>query len=86
VGVDSRGGQPLQAFAANLAATTKALKSWNDRFIGNVKLQILVVNELILRLDVAMESMALSHGERGLQKHLKGKLLGLASLERTIAR
>jgi hypothetical protein len=33
-----------------------------------------------------MESRALSHGERGLRKLLKRKLLGLASLERTIAR
>jgi hypothetical protein len=77
---------PFKGLAAKLAATAKALMSWNDRFIGNVKLQILVVNELILRLDVAMESRALSHGERGLRKHLKGKLLSLASLERTIAR
>ncbi|KAM0829122.1 hypothetical protein ACQ4PT_067074 [Festuca glaucescens] len=77
---------PSKRLAAKLSATAKALTSWNDRFIGNVKLQILVANELILRLDVAMESRALSRGERGLRKLLKGKLLGLASLERTIAR
>jgi hypothetical protein len=76
----------FKLLAAKLATTAKALTSWNDRFIGNVKLQILVANQLIMRLDVAMESRALSRGERGLRKLLKGKLLGLASLERTIAR
>jgi hypothetical protein len=43
-------------------------------------------NELILRLDVAMESRALFVEERGFRRLLKRKLLGLASLERTIAR
>jgi hypothetical protein len=77
---------PFKQLAAKLVATARALTSWNNRFIGNVKLQILVANELILRLDVAMESRALSQGERGMRKLLKRKLLGLASLEMTIAR
>jgi hypothetical protein len=40
---------PFKRLAAKLAATAKALTSWNDRFIGNVKKQILIANELILR-------------------------------------
>jgi hypothetical protein len=56
---------PFKRLAAKLAATAKALTSWNDRFIGSVKRQILVANELILRLDGAMESRPLSQGERG---------------------
>jgi hypothetical protein len=77
---------PFKRLAGKLAATAKALSSWNDRFIGNNKKQILLANELILRLDVAMESRALSVEERGFRRLLKRKLLGLASLERTIAR
>jgi hypothetical protein len=77
---------PLKRLAAKLSSTAKALSSWSDRFIGNNKLRILVANELILRLDVAMESRALSAEERGFRRLLKRKLLGLASLERTIAR
>jgi mannosylglycoprotein endo-beta-mannosidase len=77
---------PFKRLAAKLSATAKALSSWSDRFIGNNKLRILVANELILRLDVAMESRALSVEERGFRRLLKRKLLGLASLERTIAR
>jgi hypothetical protein len=50
---------PFKRLAGKLSATARALCSWSDRFIGNNKLQILVANELILRLDVAMESRAL---------------------------
>ena len=42
--------------------------------------------EVILRLDVAMESRDLSAMERKLRRTLKQKLLGLCALERSIAR
>ena len=45
-----------------------------------------MATEIILRFDVAMESRALSPAERNLRRTLKCKLLGLASLERSIAR
>lgn len=38
-----------------LWATAKALKSWSDKWIGNVKIQIAIALELILRSDEAME-------------------------------
>jgi hypothetical protein len=65
---------------AKLIATSKALTSWNDCFIGSNKNQIPLANKLILHLDVAMESRALSVEERAFRKLLKRKLLGLASL------
>jgi hypothetical protein len=46
----------------------------------------LVAHEVIARLDAAQESRALSVDEQSLRKGLKRRLLGLASLERTIAR
>ena len=64
----------------------KKLASWSDRFIGNTKHQILVATEVILSLDVAMESRAFSAVKINLRRVLKRKLLGLASLEWTIAR
>lgn len=76
---------PFKHLAAKPAATAKALASWNDRFIGSNKKQILIANELILRLDVAMESRPLSTEERDFRKLLKRNLLGLSSLERTVA-
>lgn len=69
-----------------LRATSKALQRWSDRWIGNVKLQTLIALEVIARIDRAMDTRELSMGEHGLRKVLKQKLLGLASLQRTIAR
>lgn len=68
-----------------LRITGKKLQRWSDKWIGNVRLQIAIALELILRLDVAMDSRELSTVEFELRKTLKRKLLGLCSLQRTIA-
>jgi hypothetical protein len=44
-----------------------------------------VVREVVLRLDIAIESQQLSPDERRLWAHLKHAYLGLASLERTMS-
>jgi hypothetical protein len=74
---------PFKRLDQKLRATAKRLASWSSKFIGSVKMQILMAIELILRFDVAMESRDLSPEERALRRLLKKKLLGLASLERT---
>lgn len=79
-------GNPFVALNNKLRATAKRLQMWSDRWIGNVKLQISIAMEVILWLDVASESRPLTHAEHELRKTLKRKLLGLCSLERTIAR
>jgi hypothetical protein len=77
---------PFKRLDLKLRATAKRLASWSSKFIGSVKMQILMATELITRFDVAMESRVLAPEERALRRLLKKKLLGLASLERTIAR
>lgn len=79
-------GNPFAVLDNKLRATAKALQSWSDRWIGNVCLQIGIAMEIIGRLDVASEGRQLSDQEHGLRKVLKRKLLGLSSLDRTIAR
>lgn len=51
---------PFQRVAFRLRHVARRLRSWSDKFIGNVKLQLLIVTEVILRLDVAMERRLLS--------------------------
>ncbi|XP_073363516.1 uncharacterized protein [Aegilops tauschii subsp. strangulata] len=77
---------PFKRLAAKLKATAKALARWSARYIGNIKQQLLIATEVILRLDVAMENRTLSNAEVELRRTLKQKLLGLASLQRSIAR
>ncbi|KAM0875824.1 hypothetical protein ACQ4PT_036547 [Festuca glaucescens] len=54
--------------------------------VGSIRDLILVANELILRLEVAQDDRPLTATELWLRRSLKLKVLGLAFLQRTIAR
>jgi hypothetical protein len=73
---------PVMAFDAKLRRTTKALRQWGQRTQSSNTLLFQVANELILRLDEAMEVRLLSLEESRLRSFLKGRCLALASLER----
>jgi mannosylglycoprotein endo-beta-mannosidase len=77
---------PFKRLDALFRNTAKALQAWGQRRVGNVKIQMAIANLVILRLDAAHDRRQLSEGEAWLRKTLKVSLLGLASLERTIAR
>jgi hypothetical protein len=55
---------PFKRLDLKLKATAKCLSTWSSRFIGNIKIQILLATEVILWLDVAMDSRLLSPEER----------------------
>lgn len=77
---------PYSTLNDKFRATARKLQAWSSKWIGNVRLQIAIALEIILRLDVAMDTRPLSVAEIDLRRTLKRKLLGLSSLERTIAR
>jgi hypothetical protein len=54
--------------------------------VGDIRLQLAAARAVILELDLAQETRALSTEERDLRRQLKGNVLGLSSLERTMAR
>jgi hypothetical protein len=62
------------------------LQRWSAKRVGSIRDQILIANEAIFRLDAAQDLRPLSADEVTLRRRLKGRLPGLASLERTIAR
>ena len=47
---------PFKGFDDKLRAMKKCQARWSDKFIGNVKLQSFLAHEVILRLDVEMET------------------------------
>ncbi|XP_073362981.1 uncharacterized protein [Aegilops tauschii subsp. strangulata] len=69
-----------------LRNTARALTSWGQRRVGNIKLHNGVAKLVILRLDCAQDVQLLTPEERWLRGMLKQLVLGLASLERMIAR
>ena len=77
---------PFHRLDVLLRNTAKFLTAWGQWKVGNIKLQIACANLVILRLDCAQETRTLTKGERWLRATLKHAVLGLASLERTIAR
>jgi mannosylglycoprotein endo-beta-mannosidase len=69
-----------------LHSLVRHLQRWASSRIGDIRSQLLVARELVLRLDLAQERRHLSPSEQGLRKRLKMRCLGLSSLERTMAR
>ena len=58
------------------------LTVWSKSVFGGAKLQFHIANEVIMRLDAALEARPLSPEELHLRKQLKLKVLGLAAIER----
>lgn len=79
-------GDPFKRMVLRLQATARALTSWSARSVGGVCLKLAIARELISRFDKSQEDRALTPDERWLRSQLKISYLGLASLERTIAR
>ncbi|XP_071678288.1 uncharacterized protein [Lolium perenne] len=77
---------PLRRLGFKLLRVSRGLSRWSQRRVGSVRDSILLANEVILRLDVAQDSRQLSPAEHWLRRGLKLKVLGLASLQRTITR
>jgi hypothetical protein len=77
---------PLKTLSLKFKATTKGLQSWSDRKVGNFKLQLELVREILLQLEVAKESRILNVLETWLLGRLKKCSLALASLIRSMAR
>jgi hypothetical protein len=64
----------------------RVLASLGDRKFVNLKLQIAMANVVIHHFDAAQDYRVLSTEEWWLGKSLKQHMLGLSSLERTMAR
>jgi hypothetical protein len=77
---------PLRRLDELFRNLKRKLQSWAATAIGNIREQLLMARAIILRLDQAAELRELSESEFQLRKELKLKTLGLASLERTMAR
>lgn len=77
---------PFRRLMLRLQATAWMLTSWSSRSVGNIRSKLAISRELISRFDKAQEDRLLSPHEEWLRKQLKVSYLGLASMERTLAR
>jgi hypothetical protein len=70
-------------FRKKLTETARALRQWSKPLFSNIRLQLHIANEVILRLEIAQESRQLSDVEIALRNELKIRVLGLAAVERS---
>jgi hypothetical protein len=77
---------PIRWLHIKLARTTKALKQWEKSNIGNIKMQLAIIGEVIWQLDQAQERRNLSQTEVAFRDRLKEIYLGLLALERVRTR
>jgi hypothetical protein len=76
---------PFRVLDCKFRSVAKALRRWSNTKVGSVRLQLAMAREVIQRFDEEQESRSLSQWEIDLRKTLKLRVLGLASLARTIA-
>jgi hypothetical protein len=67
-----------------LRITSRILKRWSDRLIGNIRIQLAIAREVIERLESAGDHRPLAAHKVTLHGELKLKMLGLSSLQMTI--
>jgi hypothetical protein len=83
---DFSGLDACRAIDSKLRLLARALNSWRAASVGSIRLQLVAARVVIYGLDRAQESWQLSPEEIQWRRELKGNTIGLASLERTMAR
>jgi hypothetical protein len=66
-----------------MARTAKAIKRWRKEKIGDTKLQLALVKEVLLQLELVQESRMLTNQELNLRRRLKARSVGLAAIEKS---
>jgi predicted ribonuclease YlaK len=74
---------PLKRLHIKLAHAAKSIKRWNREKIGDNKLQLALVKEVLLQLELAQESRGLTAQELDLRRRLEARSVGLAAIEKS---
>ena len=80
------GVDPFRQLDHKLRNVALELRKWSNAMVGSVRLQLAMAREVIHRFDEQEESRTLDAWELDTRRGLKVKVLGLASLLRTIQR
>ena len=75
--------EPCHHLFHKFKKTGQDLRRWSKSLFSKSKVELHMALEVILRLDVAQESRALSVEEREIRLRLKRRIIGLVALERS---
>jgi hypothetical protein len=81
-----RNASPFHHLDWLLHNTAHFLQSWSDRTIDSTRQQLALAKEVLQQLEGDRDSRQLASHEESLWQFVKLKSLGLASLQRTVAR
>jgi hypothetical protein len=71
---------------AKMQRTAKALSAWRRKSVGSVSVQLAIIQIVLTLLEKAQEARQLTSDELEFRKWLKSKILGLACIQKSIAR
>lgn len=77
---------PIERFYIKLKILSRGLQGWSQRRVSHIKSQLAMAKEILHRIEIACDLRQLSVEEDWLRMNLKKHCLGLAYLDRTIAR
>ena len=72
---------PLKQLNTKLARVAKGIKRWRKEKIGDTRLQLAIVKEVLLQLEAAQKIRTLTPQELDLRRQLKARSTGLAAIE-----
>ena len=74
---------PIKWLHTKLARVAKGLKRWRREKVGDTRLQLAIVKEVLLQLEAAQEFRTLTQQELDLRRRLKIRSTGLAAIEKS---
>jgi hypothetical protein len=74
---------PLKRLNTKLARVTKGIRRWRKEKVGETRLQLAIVKEVLLQLEAAQETRRLTSQETELRRRLKARNTGLAAIEKS---
>jgi hypothetical protein len=72
---------PLKRLNTKLARVAKGIRRWRKEKVGDTRLQLAIVKEVLLQLEAAQETRLLTSQETELRHRLKTRSTGLAAIE-----
>jgi hypothetical protein len=73
---------PLKRLNTKLARVAKGIRRWHREKVGDTRLQLAIVKEVLLQLELAQETRLLMSQETELCRRLKARSIGLAAIEK----
>ena len=72
---------PLKRLNTKLARVAKGIRRWHKEKVGDTRLQLAIVKEVLLQLEAAQKIRTLTPQELDLRRQLKARSTGLAAIE-----